>query len=160
MNPCNCYLTGVYFKSQRKYFFMSRIMFCLMLVLMVVAVAAQSKSDSILTADAYLEKSKRLKSTGAVMVGVGIAATVMGIVMAHNAHVDDNPLSYLNKLPGQMLIVAGVTTALCSIPIYIKAGKYQRQAAALSIGNRNIISPFQSGFIASSQPTITLSIKF
>jgi cytochrome c biogenesis factor len=139
---------------------MSRIMLTLMLLLIVGLVAAQSKDTYVLSREDYLDKSKKLKSTGYVFVTVGVAATVIGVIMSNSAETTDDPLSSLNKLPGQMLAVGGITTALCSIHFFSKAAKYDREAAALSFGNRNIISPIQPDFIAKSQPTITLNIKF
>jgi len=129
---------------------------------MIVVAAAQPKYDPVWLRDDYLHKSKSLKSTGYVLVTVGVAASVVGLVMSNAAGTGDDQfgLNTLEKLPGQMLVIAGVTTALCSIPFFIKAGKYDRKAAAISLGNRKMISPFQPGFIPKSQPAITLNIKF
>ena len=126
---------------------------------MVVVVPAQSNT-TVLSREDYLNKSKKLKSTGTVLVAAGLTATVVGFVISSTTGKTDDPLSSLDKLPGQTLAALGIATALCSIPFYIKAGKYDRKAAAISFGNRKIISPFQTGFIATSQPTISLNIKF
>lgn len=141
---------------------MSRIMFSILLLLMIVVAAAQTKTEMIMSRDDYLNKSKQLKATGYVLVTVGVAATVIGIVMSNAA--DPGPdamaLEELDKLPGLGLTIAGVTTALVSIHYFSKAAKYERKAAELSFGNRKMISPFQPDFIARSQPTITVKIKF
>jgi hypothetical protein len=141
---------------------MVRIMFSLMLLLMVVVVAAQSKTAPVLSRDYYLTKSKKLKSTGTVLIAVGLAATITGFVLASTADPDDDAIGLdgYEKVPGHLLAGAGIITAVSGIAFFIKAGKYDHKAAALSFGNRKIISPFRPGFIAASQPTVSLNVRF
>lgn len=136
---------------------MKKIVFFLTLLLFAVKLFSQSAAFS---KDYYLKKSKTRKTVGWVLLGGGVTMTTAGYLLLIK-QVNDDPWTFL-EFKGQgyvMLMAAGATTALASIPFFISSAKNARKAATISFNNRRVLFPHQNTFVLKTQPTLTLKIE-
>lgn len=137
---------------------MKKIVFSLILLLFVAKSFSQSTA---LSKDYYLQKSKNQKTVAWVMLGGGVAMATAGLVIT-NKHVNDDPFEALNNLGttsgSAILTIAGIGSALGSIPFFISSAKNARKAAKISFNNQRILFPQQNTFVCKIQPTLTLKI--
>ena len=76
--------------------------------------------------DFHMAKHKKLKKTGFILLGSGVAATVVGALIASNSEgiFDDSD----NLGSGAILTTAGILTTISSIPVFIVSGSNKRKA--------------------------------
>lgn len=75
--------------------------------------------------DFYITRQKRLKKTGLIMLGAGLAASITGyVVLSDQVWSDD-------WAPGLLLFTGGILSTTASIPVLIIAGSNRRKAEAL-----------------------------
>ncbi len=138
---------------------MKKIICFLTLLLFVAKSFSQSTT---LSKDYYLEKSKTQKTVAWVMLGGGVAMATAGLVIT-NKHVNDDPFEALNNLGttggSAILTIAGIGSALGSIPFFISSAKNARKAATISFNNQKILFPQQNIFVLKTQPALTLKIE-
>ncbi len=115
---------------------MKKIFFTLTLLLFMIKSFSQTPA---LSKDYYLQKSKNQKTVAWVMLGGGVAMTTIGLVIV-NKHVNDDPIDALNNLGtvggSSILALAGIGTALGSIPFFISSAKNKRRALSVAISNQ------------------------
>lgn len=104
----------------------------------------------------YLQKSKNKKTTGIVLLSVGGAAIIGGIIA--NSTKDENS-SFRRDMTGGVFITGGIASSIASIPFFISAGKYKKRAAALVFNNNKIFIPKYNQEVANFQPTLSLKIQ-
>lgn len=110
--------------------------------------------DTSYTSVYYLQKSKNQETGAWVMLGGGMALSVIGFVgVLSNAFATDNSAE-----PYAIVALTGFGLALGSIPIFIVSGHNARKAAKLSFKNQPILLPRQNSFGFKSQPTIRIAI--
>ncbi|HSU27474.1 MAG TPA: hypothetical protein VLJ68_03775 [Chitinophagaceae bacterium] len=117
---------------------MKKLSVCtLLLILSATSFCQPTKTNTPLTRDEYLKKSKSQKIVGFVLVGVGTA----GLLLMSGGNADLDAV-------GPIVVVSAVAI-LGSIPLFIAAGKNKRRAktAAVSFNfqstptlQRNIVS--------------------
>lgn len=113
---------------------------------MPVFAQSMSKQD-------YLDKSRRQKTTGFIMLGGGVVmATAGGILFNENFNLNGG-----GEAEGIMM-VAGTLVALGSIPMFISAGNNARKAAQMSFRNEPLHIPKYAGNLPRSVPSLTLKI--
>ena len=76
--------------------------------------------------DYHMLQHKKAKTTGWVMLGVGIGMTIAGIGINASQGILDNDSTNNNQ--GLWLSYLGAATAIASIPSFISAGKNKRKA--------------------------------
>ena len=103
------------------------------LVLIFTYQLAQSQVTDSLTEksdqemyDFYSLKHKKLKRTGWILLGAGLAATGVGLSIAGNSGIYDDGFT-----TGSILVVAGALTTISSIPVFIISGSNNRKAEAI-----------------------------
>lgn len=111
---------------------------------------------SQLSKNDYLQKSKSKKTTGIVLLSVGGAAIIGGVVA--NGSRGENS-SFEQDFTGGALIAGGIASSLASIPFFISAGKFKKKAAAVVINNKSIFIPKNNQLVANFQPTVSLKIQ-
>ena len=75
--------------------------------------------------DFYISKHKKLKTTGWILLGTGVAALVGGGVIMYTSIMDEG------GEPGAILFVAGGLATISSFPILGIANKNKRKAKAI-----------------------------
>lgn len=87
--------------------------------------------------DFHISKHQRLKKTGFILLGSGVAASIAGALIASNSDgiFDDSD----NLGTGAILFTAGALTTISSVPVFIVSGSNKRKAAALvQVGKHQI----------------------
>jgi hypothetical protein len=96
----------------------------------------QTAQRQPLTKTDYLQKSKNQKKTGQILLIGGTALLITGIVFPKGDLVQEGflyiPDEYENDGIKAVLILAGVTSDLASIPFFIASKKNRRKANAAS----------------------------
>lgn len=140
---------------------MKKILFPLTLLLFVIESFGQTEASRTASKDYYLQKSKNQKTVGWVMLGGGVAMATVGLIIT-SKHVNDDPFEALSNLGTSggavILTIAGIGSALGSIPFFISSSKNARRAAAISFKYKNLLLQQQSTFILKRQPVLTLKI--
>ncbi len=139
---------------------MKKIVFSLALLLFIVKSFSQTLAFS---KDHYLQKSKNQKTVGWVMLGGGVAMTTIGIIISTGQTNDpsNDPFGvdpFSGNEGAAIVAVAGLASALGSIPFFISSAKNARKAAKISFNNQRILFPQQNTFVLKTQPTLTLKI--
>ena len=113
-------------------------------------------NDTTLTREYYLQKSHNQKTAAWVMLGTGLAATIVGMVgVASNYHIYEESSS--GDAYGVVALI-GTGLALGSIPLFIASGRNYRHAATLSFKNQHLYIPQQGSYVMKSQPALSLVI--
>jgi len=112
------------------------------LALMFTFQLAQSQVTDSLTEksqqemyDFYISKQKKLKTTGWILLGTGVAAMGVGFALTNNSSVygdSSNDWAY-----GSGFILVGSLSAIASIPVFIIAKKNKRKASTI-LGNGEV----------------------
>ena len=110
-----------------------------------------------------LQKSRNQKTVAWVLLGGGFAISMAGVVEATSELTHDlinifNPEEQKSSSTGTVLIIAGTTTMLTSIPLFISSSRNKRKAKAITVmlKKENYTAPRYSSFIKLSYPAISL----
>ena len=137
---------------------MKKVIFCLTLLLFVVRSFSQIPA---LSKDYYLKKSKTQKTVGWIMLGGGAAMATIGLVVS-NHQINEDPLNYLvsDKTAGLVILtLAGIGTAVGSIPFFLSSAKNAHMGSAISFNNQKMLFPLGNTFVLKTQPALTLKIE-
>lgn len=136
---------------------MKKIPIFLMLLLFTVKVFGQEIPSTEFSKEYYLEKSKKQKTTGWVMLAGGAVVTIVGLIGFSSTY-DDT--SYSTTDAYGFMTVGGPLICLGSIPFFISSGSNAKKAATLSFSNQPILLPQQGSLVQNSQPSLSLKIDF
>ena len=100
----------------------------------------------------FLERSKKQKTTAWILLSVGAAAIITGVIIDSNVEPGDQ--SYT----GGFIEVGGAICTLTSIPFFISASKNKKRAATLTIKNERILSPMVNVLTIKKQASVSLNI--
>ena len=132
---------------------MKKMIISLTLLLFMVESFSQTPAFS---KDYYLKKSKNQKTVAWVMLGGGLAITaIFGFrkdVEQQGINVD--PLAHRDA----PIVLAGIASALGSIPFFISSAKNKGRALSVAIRNKKILVPQQKGYALHTQPSLTLRL--
>jgi hypothetical protein len=135
---------------------MKKIIVTLILLTVVFSTFGQRLALQQQPKEFYLEKSKKQKTAGFILLGVG-TAMVIGGAAAFNSSWDSESNSSTDFYGFVML--AGVVADITSIPLFISAGINKRKAATLSVGLQGNDPLQRSPFITHVQPAVILRIN-
>jgi hypothetical protein len=111
------------------------------------------------TREYYLQKSNRMKTAGWILLGVGSALTIGGIIVYNDAmNSEDWVNGIYNGAGGYIAIIAGSAMVVTSIPILIVAGNNKKKAMELSSSLK--LEPYQQIHEASLATQWVPSISF
>ena len=132
---------------------MKKIIFSLILLPCMVKSFGQTPAFS---KDYYLKKSKTQKTVGWVMLGGGLAITaIFGFRKdVEKQGINTDPLEDRNA----PIVLAGIASALGSIPFFISSAKNKRRALSAAISSQKIFVPQQKGYALNTQPTLTFKL--
>jgi len=113
-----------------------------------------------MTKENYLEKSRRQKTTGWILLGGGVAMAVAGGILFNENFIlfgasdaEDNKAG----IGGAMFVVGGLA-ALGSIPLFINSSSNAKKAALISFKNQPLNNLRYAGNIPKSIPSVHISI--
>ena len=136
---------------------MKTIVLSLAILFFAVKSFSQPPANSIQSKDYYLQKSKKQKKVGLIVLytGLGIAAAGGIVYIIHEQNKD----GWLDiDFTGAYIAAGGGGVALASIPFFISASKNKKKAASVTLNNALIPLLKQNGLVSKMQPTITLKI--
>lgn len=136
---------------------MKKVLLGVVITLSGISISAQqTEPGKQLTKQEYLDKSKRQKTTGWVLIAGGTAMAVTGAIIFEQSDFlsEDDPETDL----GGVLFAVGLVADLASIPFFISSGKNARKAATISFKNQKVLFLPQHVFIKKNQPAITLIV--
>ena len=93
----------------------------------------------------YLEKSKRQKKTGWILLGSGLTSFVVGTIIVGENVPDNDPYCIYSNCGGNggaVMMAVGAAASVTSIPFFIASGKNRRRAAELSVVPGSIRVPY------------------
>lgn len=108
----------------------------------------------------YLDKSRRQKTTGFIMLGGGVAMVTAGTILFSENFILFGASDAEENAAGigaAMVVVGGLAT-LGSIPVLISSGNNARKAAQMSLRNEPIHIPKYVGNIPRTILSVNLSI--
>jgi hypothetical protein len=106
-------------------------------------------------AEEYLKQSEKQKKTGLIMLGSGIGAGLLGVVM-FGAGWNEGSGFVLGS--GVTLMMAGSISTLVSIPVLVSSASKGKKAGKLSLGIASIASAQPHGFASQNYPSLNFSI--
>jgi hypothetical protein len=128
-------------------------------LLMVINCFGQS-----VTKTDYLKKSKNQKTAAFVLLGVGAALDIGGIIATiSNANKEiDNLFSEnsVNHGTEYALYIAGTASLLGSLPLFIVSKSNKKKALSLGINTQQFHQLKKSSLYAVNYPTLSVKIKF
>ena len=134
---------------------MKKILIFLMLLLFTVRAFGQEIPSTEFSKEYYLEKSKKQKTTGWVMLAGGVVVTIVGVIGFSSTDWDESSSDAYG-----FMTVGGPLICLGSIPFFISSGSNAKKAATLSFSNQPILLPQQGSLVQNSQPSLSLKIDF
>ena len=143
---------------------MKRLLF-ISVICLVFSAATKAQMDTmkkvpLISAEQYLQKSKRQKTIASVMA---ISGTVIVITAVFGISQEENYSGYSISTEGlkTALTVTGIVSLGGSIPLFIAASKNKGKALSASIGLKlekaTVASPFS--FTRHSYPALSINIK-
>lgn len=97
----------------------------------------------------YSSNQRKLKKTGFILLGAGVASMAVGYTVAVNSSLDDFE-------PGMLLTTVGYMSVTASIPLFIIAGSNKRKAKALvQMGRHQMMD-----MTLSSSQYVSLGVRF
>lgn len=112
-----------------------------------------------MTKENYLEKSRRQKTTGWILLGGGVAMAVAGgVLFNENFKIFGSEAENDNAGIGGAMFVVGGLAALGSIPVFIISGSNAKKAAQMSFKNQPLNNQRYLGNIPKSIPSLNISI--
>jgi Na+-transporting methylmalonyl-CoA/oxaloacetate decarboxylase gamma subunit len=134
---------------------MKKIFIFLMLLLFTIRAFGQEIPSTEFSKEYYLEKSKKQKTTGWVMLAGGAVVTVVGIIGFSSTDWDESSSDAY-----AFMTVGGPLICLGSIPFFISSGSNAKKAATLSFSNQPNLMPQQGLLVQNLQPSLSLKIDF
>jgi len=104
------------------------------------------------------EKSRSLNTAAWVLAGTGAVMGIAGLVVYENSLREDSWNELGNSFGGVILVAAGSAMVITSVPIFIRAGYYNKKALNMSAVMK--LEPYQKGLAVQHFPAIGLSIPF
>jgi len=91
-------------------------------------ICQQTSSPQMFTQEEYLKKSKRQKTTAWILLGGGVATSIIGLSQINLAGSDEQ----INNTPGTILFFTGLAATITSIPFFSASKKNRKKAVAVS----------------------------
>ncbi len=112
---------------------MKKIIFSFILLSFTTNLLSQSSTIKTNSKDYYLQKSKKQKTAGWLLLGGGaMIALIGGIVQHQNSSSESNSFHLDFDFTGAKIAIAGGVISLVSIPIFSNAAKNARKAKAIA----------------------------
>ena len=122
-----------------------------------------------LSSQDYLQKAKKQRKTGYILLGSGGALIITSLVFPRGEQTHDGICigyfcsdEYKNDGLKSALFITGGVAALSSIPFFITAGKNRRKASAVSFNFKveDTYNPYYSGVAYTVYPALRVKVGF
>lgn len=143
------------------------IIFFLLLPLAITSFSQQIKSSPTLTKQDYLQKSKKQKKAGTILLAGGAGLIITSLIIPKGEKVyngvcvvtlcDDK---YKNDGIKSAFFIAGGISAISSIPLFIVSGKNRKKAGSVSFKNEHSAQLYNKTLVYTSFPAVRLKIIF
>lgn len=136
------------------------------LLAMILLVASSlfgqpSNAKPSLTQQDYLDKSKKHRTAGRIILVVGAGLTAVGIIIPKGDPVSCFFVcSYENDGIKGGFILAGTISMLSSVPLFIISGKNQRAATSVSFKNENTLQLSNQNLVYTCVPALRVKVDF
>ena len=139
---------------------MKKIIIFLALIAIGFSSFSQTETDNIKTKKYYLDKSRKQRTAGWIMLGGGVALTGVGIAAGVAQSLDYVLGNEKSRNSGSVIASVGLLSALGSIPVFISASKNKRKAAEVAFGIQKLPSIlYAANGPAAFQPALTLKVS-
>ncbi len=118
---------------------------------------SQEITSTAFTKEDYLKKSKNQKTTAWILLGGGVAMTVIGLATFSSSW--DNESNTKTDVSG-FIALGGVASSLISIPFFISSGRNARKASKLTLNYQPILITNQISLVQNARPSLSLTITF
>jgi hypothetical protein len=145
---------------------MKKVLLFLPLLLVVFIASSQSTNAVRPSKDDYLQKSKKQKKVGRILLGGGAALIATGVIIPKGESQGYGPCLQLiceefkNDEIKSVLFLTGGLSMLSSIPFFIVSGKNKRRAVSVSMKTERASYINSYTLVRNSFPAIALKIKF
>jgi len=130
------------------------ILFAISLIMSAASFSQQTNSQTALTKEDYLKKSKNQKTTAWVMLGGGAAFILVGDLIGNSKE-----SSFSDAGTGFIIAGVGALSMLGSIPLFIASGRNKRKAMSMSFKNEMIPQLQNGNLVNRSVPSLSLKIS-
>ena len=107
-----------------------------------------------------LMKQHNQQTLGWVMLGGGVVMAITGgLIVSNNFQLFSNENDGAT-IGGSVLFLVGVGSAIGSIPVFVKAAKNGRKAAAIGIAQQKVTSLVNKNIASTTQVAVSLKIHY
>ncbi len=142
---------------------MTKIIFSTILFLIgASSLSQQTNSQPSFTPGDYLEKSKKQKKAGTILVAGGAGLIATAFIIPKGELVEGSCLvlcKYKNDGIKSVFFIAGGISALSSIPLFIVSGKNRRKATSVSFKNENTVHLYNQNLVYTSFPALRIKVS-
>ncbi|HRI20555.1 MAG TPA: hypothetical protein PLA68_06355 [Panacibacter sp.] len=143
---------------------MKTIILSVTVLLFVVRSFSQTTTNSLLSKDYYLQKSRNQKTAAWLLLGGGAALFAAGLAVHTSVDQFDNIYDVFNesKYHGfgarAALMTSGAVAMGGSIHLFTASSRNKNLAMHLAIGSEQTMLPLKNGWAYSIQPAVKLSL--
>jgi hypothetical protein len=138
---------------------MKKIIAVLTLLLLIAASTfAQRLAIQQQPKEFYLQKAEKQMKAGWILLGVGTAGVVTGVILG-SQKTSSNEIYSDENIAGYVLLIGGLAVDLCSIPLFVSASNNRKRAASISVGLQGNDPLQRSPFTTNVQPAVILRIN-
>lgn len=98
-----------------------------------VILTAMAQQPSLYTADDYLAKSKRQRTTAQITLGCGAVSLLSGTILLANTKPGWENVNWSNALTGTGLVLIGVGCTTASLILFSSSKRIKRKAEKLNV---------------------------
>ena len=142
------------------------IIIAILFVFATTSFSQQKIQKHVLTQTDYLQKSKKQKKTGSILLAGGAGLIITAFIIPRGKLVYDGICigaycsdKYKNDGIKSAFFVAGGISALSSIPLFIISGKNRRKATSVSFKNENSAQLYNQNLVYTSFPALRIKVN-
>jgi hypothetical protein len=135
---------------------MKKIILVSLLIATGMVSFSQTLPINVKTKGYYLNKSRHQRTISWALLGGGVALAAIGIGVAQSQSIDYSLGNSKSGNTGNVLTIAGVASALGSIPLFISAAHNKHRAAALAFNIQELPILYIAHNSRTFQPALTL----
>ena len=133
------------------------ILCCLLICLAVTTYCQPTNPSRLQISDDYLKKSRRQKTAGLILLGVGAAALMASIPVMKSEY--GRSIFSPGGYTGLAIGAGGTLVALSSIPFFITSSKNKNRAAAVSVFLRSEEAPVLQAAAGKSSQCLSITFR-
>lgn len=143
------------------------IIFTMLFLVASSSFSQQTNSQPSFTQQDYLEKSKKQKKVGTILLIGGAGLITTAIIIPKGELVDDGICvgaycddKYKNDGIKSAFFIAGGIAALSSIPLFIMSGKNRKKATSVGFKKENSVHLYNQNLVYTWFPALRVKVNF